>query len=168
LATNGSLPLLVVVCGLPRAGKSTYARAAAHFLRAGIVSSDAWRRAVHGREFWSDSEALVWGMVEAAVRAGFGGGHETVILDATNNTRARRQRWVSRHWETRYKVIDTSRTVCLERARGGSEGLRAAISRMAQEWEPLGSDESEYEEPEGLASKVAASVAAGSRGCEIG
>jgi predicted kinase len=168
LATNGSLPLLVCLCGLPRSGKSTLARALAPLLGAGIVSSDAWRRAVHGREFWSDSEALVWGMVEAAVRAAFGGGHETVILDATNNTRARRQRWVSRHWETRYKVIDTPRAVCLERARGGSEGLRAAIVRMAQEWEPLGPDESEYEEPEGLASLVAASVATGPAGRVVG
>jgi predicted kinase len=168
LTTNGQLPLLVCTVGLPRSGKSTWVRQAALWLRAGIVSSDAWRRAVHGREFLADSESLVWGLVETAVHAAFLGGHETVILDAANSTRARRRRWTSRHWRTRYKVLDAPKATCLERARGGSDGLRTAIVRMADEWEPLGPDEPEYEEPEGLAIKVTDAVATGPRGHALG
>src|SRR5688500_7348676 len=49
-------PELVVVCGLPRSGKTTYARTR----NEPIVSPDAIRLALHGERFNELSEPFVW------------------------------------------------------------------------------------------------------------
>ena len=82
---------LIAMVGLPRSGKSTWAKKAGH----PIVSPDAIRLALHGQRFISEAEPFVWAIAKAMVRALFLAGHSAVILDATNNTRKRRDEWKS-------------------------------------------------------------------------
>lgn len=130
---------LVAMVGLPRSGKSTWARRAGH----PIVSPDAIRLALHGQRFIAETEPFVWAIAKAMVRALFLAGHSAVILDATNNTRKRRDEWKSKDWETVFKVIDTHDSVCIDRAIAeGDSYIVDVIKRMSAEHEPLGEDES--------------------------
>ena len=76
------------------------------------------------------------------VRSLFLAGHDTVILDACNNTRMRRDEWRSDEWDTVFKVIPESHLVCYTRADAqGDAGIVPVIERMAAEHEPLSDDE---------------------------
>ena len=74
------------------------------------------------------------------VRALFLAGHTSVVVDATNTTRKRRDRWQSDEWVTRFAVFDTRKNVCLHRA-GNDEVIKPVIERMHRQWEPLGEGE---------------------------
>lgn len=129
--------ILVATVGLPLSGKSTWAKSQAW----PIVNPDAVRLAVHGERFIDRAEPFVWATVKAMVRALFLAGHKIVILDACNTTKRRRDDWISREWDTFFKVIDTSREVCEKRAeQKEDEIILLVIKRMAEQYEPLGDD----------------------------
>lgn len=87
---------LICLVGLPRSGKSTWAKSQAW----PIVNPDAVRLAIHGQRFITEAEPFVWATVRAMVKALFLAGHNIVILDATNTTRKRRDEWLSNEWVT--------------------------------------------------------------------
>jgi predicted kinase len=129
---------LIVLHGLPRSGKSTWARATGF----PIVCPDAVRLAIHGQAFIQSAEPFVWATAHAMTAALFLAGHQAVVLDATNGTRKRRRDWLSPKWRTVFHAIDTPKSMCLERALvEGNLELAAVIERMAASWEPLGPDE---------------------------
>lgn len=129
---------LICTVGLPRSGKTRWAKSAGH----PIVSPDAIHLALHGQRFIAETEPFVWAIAKAMVRALFLAGHHVVILDATNNTRKRRDEWKSKDWDTVFKVIPESAEVCLDRARAeNDESIVDVIKRMSAEHEPLGEDE---------------------------
>lgn len=133
--------LLIAMVGLPRSGKSTWARSRPF----PIVSPDAIRLAIHGQRFVAEAEAFVWATAKAMVRALFLAGHDTVILDACNNTRARRDEWRSKDWDVAFNVIPADAAECIERAeREGDLYIIPVITRMADEHEPLGEDEKQW------------------------
>ena len=71
-------------------------------------------------------------MVEALFLAG----HPKVILDATNNTRKRRDAWQSDKWRIEFQVVETSIATCLKRAQdAGDEEIIPVIERMWAERE---------------------------------
>jgi predicted kinase len=131
--------LLVVLVGLPRAGKSTWARKQGY----PVVSRDAIRLAIHGQRYVQQAEHFVTATSKAMVRALFGAGHAVVILDGCNQSRKRRDEWVRpTEWLTAYKLFDVAREVCVERAREKKDAeIVPVIERMAAEWEMLGQDE---------------------------
>jgi predicted kinase len=134
---------LVAMVGLPRSGKSTWAR------RQGfpIVNPDAIRLAIHGQAFVGLAEPFVWAVAKAMVRALFIAGHDTVILDATNTTRKRRDEWKSSDWTLAFMHIDTPAIVCHARAaRVGETAMEDVIERMSRQFEPLADDEQRYGE----------------------
>ncbi len=137
--------ILIMTVGLPRSGKSTWAATQ----NAPVVNPDSIRLAIHGQPFISSAEPYVWATAKTMVRSLFIAGHETVILDATNTTKARRDQWKSSQWERMFCVFDTDKDTCILRAHEtGStlehiEGLIGAIERMNDEYEPLDSDELE-------------------------
>jgi predicted kinase len=134
--------MLICTVGLPRSGKSTWAQQAARQLRAAIVSPDAIRLAIHGQKFLASAEPLVWATAKIMVRSAFLAGHRTVVLDATNVTRARRDEWRSKDWSTYFRFFEADRCECMCRAvREGDLALLPVIERMAAEFEPLGADE---------------------------
>lgn len=108
---------LVITVGLPRSGKTTWAKEQGY----PIVNPDAVRLALHGKRFLQDAEDMVWSMSKYMVKALFLAGHEVVIVDATNNTLKRRLVWYdlakTNGWKSYYKIITTSKEVCLARAR---------------------------------------------------
>lgn len=125
---------LVMTVGLPRSGKSTWARQQG----CPIVNPDAIRLALHGQRFVASAEPVVWAVAKLMVAALFRAGHDTVILDATNTTKARRDEWISPEWAIRYHVVPTPKDVCITRALAEYDTeLVAVIERMAAQFDLL-------------------------------
>ncbi len=131
--------VLICTVGLPRSGKSTWARGQAY----PIVNPDAIRLAMHGQRFSAQAEPFVWLHAKLMVRSLFGAGHKYVILDATNVSRKRRDEWRSEsEWGLFFKHIITDPETCLQRAIAANDGaMMDVINRMEREFEPLGADE---------------------------
>jgi predicted kinase len=137
LVTNESKVLIATV-GLPRSGKSTWARTQAY----PIVCPDEIRTALHGHRFIAEAEPFVWAICKVMVRALFGAGHQFVILDACNATRPRRDEWVSPEWALRLKHFDTDEQTCFDRAAAsGDVEICPTIARMAAKFDSPFPDE---------------------------
>lgn len=134
---------LILMMGLPYSGKSTKAAALSSALSAPIVCPDAIRVAMHGYRYSPPAEPAVWFVARMMVRALFLGGHQLVILDATNNTRKRRDDWRgSEGWSTTIVHEQAELELCLERARAADdEDIIPVIERMAEEHQPPDEDE---------------------------
>jgi predicted kinase len=137
-ASKGDEPgnILVLTVGLPRSGKSTWAKNKGY----PIVSPDAIRLALHGSAFVADAEPMVWALARYMVKALFIAGHSHVILDATNTTRQRREEWKSPRWKRRYMLFKTPKEECMRRA-GDTPDLLPVIERMANQFEDIIGDE---------------------------
>lgn len=130
--------ILLLTIGLPRSGKSTWARSQGY----PVINPDAIRLALHGQRFAAEAEPFVWASAKLMVRALFLAGHKTVILDATNTTKKRREEWLSPDWAVYYKVFATPADVCRARAEAlGDTEILPVIDRMAAAAEPLGPDD---------------------------
>ena len=128
---------LILTVGVPRSGKSTWARKQGH----PIVNPDSIRLALHGQAFIKEAEPHVWAIAKTMVNALFLAGHDTVILDATNTTRKRRDEWVG-DWEREFKVFDTPKVICMQRAMdSGRTDLLDVIGRMFDNYQPVEGDE---------------------------
>jgi predicted kinase len=130
---------LILTVGLPRSGKSTWAR------RQGVpvVNLDSIRLAWYGKAFDVKEKPSVWWIARCMVTALFLAGHKTVILDATNTTRDRRANWLSygsckldKLWELEYKLFKAPKETCIRRAeKTGKPELIPVIEKMAEELE---------------------------------
>ena len=103
---------LILTVGLPKSGKTTWAKQSIH----PVVNPDAIRLALHGQAFVKMAEPMVWAIAETMVRHHFEYGYSTVILDATNLTPERREKWRSADWGTKFVVFDTRFATCRSRA----------------------------------------------------
>jgi len=136
---------LILTVGLPRSGKSTWAKAQ----NLPVVDPDSIRLALHGQPFIGSAEPMVWAIAKIMVRALFIYGEETVIVDSVNNTQRRRNEWRSSDWELNYMQFGGPEMEedCIHRAKltckddNHFKNLSAAIRRMAEKWEPLEVDE---------------------------
>lgn len=120
--------------GLPRSGKSTWAKK--QLLP--IVNPDSIRLAIHGQRFCAKAEPFVWATAFIMTEALFNAGHNTIILDATNTNEERRKEWYQRFPEDEYDIIlqqfDTPKEVCIQRAIDtDQEDLIPVIERMASD-----------------------------------
>ncbi len=124
--------ILILTVGLPRSGKSTWARQ----YGAPIVNPDAIRLALHGQRFQVQAEPMVWAIARYMVEALFLAGHTTVILDATNVTFKRRNEWSSNNWVCRFEEFRTPAQECKQRALNSDmPDLLPVIDRMAAQTE---------------------------------
>ena len=131
---------LICTVGLPRSGKSTWARKQGH----PIVNPDSVRLAMHGQRFQALAEPFVWAVVHCMVKALFLAGHNVVILDATNTTKKRRDEWISKGWDTVFLVVGTLAHECIRRAKAeGDEVIIPVIERMYESYEALEGSEQE-------------------------
>lgn len=105
--------MLLATVGLPRSGKTTWARKQ----KWPIVCPDAIRIALHGQRYFYAAEPFVWAQAELMVRALFGAGHSIVILDATNLSAERRKQWISKEYRTTFVINPTPAEICIQRAR---------------------------------------------------
>jgi predicted kinase len=134
------LPTLILTVGLPRSGKTTWARAQGH----PIVNPDAIRLALHGQRFEPLAEPFVWAIARVMVRSLFLAGHPVVLVDATNTTRKRRDEWQDPAWRREFMTLGLAADGCIRRARdAGDEAIVPVIERMAAAFEPVGADERE-------------------------
>ncbi len=128
------LPVLVLTVGLPYSGKSTWARKQG----CPIVSPDAVRLAVHGQRYIELAEPYVWLVARHMVQALFLAGHDRVIVDATNNTKERRDWWRSSRWQLAVQNFSVDAQECMKRAaeEHGDDEIIPVIQRMAAKHEP--------------------------------
>lgn len=126
---------LIMTVGLPRSGKSFWAH---NHSQNPIVNPDSIRLSLHGQPFIKEAEGFVWATARVMVASLFRAGHDTIILDATNYTIARRTAWKSDDWTRRYQVFDTKVETCVMRARLQSmDYLVPIIKDMDAKFEPL-------------------------------
>ena len=126
-------PTLILTVGLPRSGKSTWARSTG----LPMVNPDSIRLAIHGKPYAPEHEERVWQSALLMVRSLFIAGHTKVVLDATNLLEFRRIEWYSPKWDTRLVVFKTPIDVCIQRAKDSkTEYLIPAIERMAAQMDP--------------------------------
>lgn len=134
--------LLIAMVGYPRSGKSTIVKKLATVLGCPIVRRDAIRLALHGERFIVEAEPMVKAMSVYMIRSLFLAGHDTVICDETNFSRAARDAVKSPDWDTEFYHVKTSAAVCKERAiTTGQPDLVQVIEEMSRRWDPFGADE---------------------------
>lgn len=145
-------PTLLSLLGLPRSGKSTITARLRRELGAPVVNADSIRLALHGQRYHPLAESFVFAIRECMVRSLFLAGHDIVIYDETNFSRATRDRMKSKNWESVYLVVDTPAEICKERAIAtGQPDLLPVIDAMAARYEPLDEDERSITEEYALA-----------------
>lgn len=122
---------LILTVGLPRSGKSTWARKQGF----PIVNPDSIRLALHGEAYIQEAEDFVWATTYLMANALFIAGHYTVIIDATNYRQERRQVWVDKFpdvWVD-YKEFKASKDECIARAKSSDrDDLVPIIERMSE------------------------------------
>ena len=129
---------LILTVGLPRSGKSTWARKQGD----PVVNPDSIRLALHGQAFLPEREPEVWNIAKLMVKSLFLAGHNTVILDATNTTKRRRWAWRSEDWKVKFEVFNTPLKLCIERAiLTNKPDLVNVIIKMADNFEDIEGDE---------------------------
>lgn len=136
-------PTLIAMVGLPRSGKSTTVAPLSKKLGAPIVRRDAIRLAVHGQRYASEAEPFIKALDLYMIRSLFLAGHDVVICDETNYSRAARNHMRDENWDTVFYHVPTGASVCMERAvKTAQEDLIPVIDGMVARWEDfLPSDE---------------------------
>lgn len=120
---------LILTVGLPYSGKSHWAKSQNRWP---VVNPDSIRLAATGRRYHQDFEPMVWAMAKIFVRSLFLAGHDTVIVDATNNTEERRELWVDDLWVRTFVVMDIAAATCIARAQKKDDArIIPVIERMA-------------------------------------
>jgi predicted kinase len=108
---------LGIMCGIPLSGKSTYGKTLQEqgWTR---VSIDDLRLALHGQVYKAKAEPKVWESAELMVRTLLKSGHK-VVVDTTNRTRERRNRWikVAKEFGITLEIfhVDTNFEICKKR-----------------------------------------------------
>lgn len=116
---------VILLAGLPRSGKSTWAWRS----DLPIVNRDAIRLALYNKAFIPEAEDMISVIEMLMVKSLFLAGHTKVVVDACHMTQKRRDRWNSVLWNTELVVIHTSKTECLKRCT--NPDLVIPIERMA-------------------------------------
>lgn len=133
--------VLIMTYGLPRSGKSTWARKQG----VPVVCPDAIRLAKTGQRWWDPIEHEVWATARTMVRALFLAGHSTVILDSTCGTRKQRDFFKSSSdvpWVRYVKEVNTSPSTCEKRAIDTNmPELVEVIAFMHPNWEDIQPEE---------------------------
>jgi predicted kinase len=121
---------LILTIGLPRSGKSTWAKKTGF----PIVNRDAIRLALHGQPFILEAEPMVTAIEDYMVKSLFLAGNKVVIVDATHMKRKYIERWIKEDWETKVKIFDTPKEECIQRAyRTDKSYLIPIIEKMTEE-----------------------------------
>lgn len=126
-------PILSLMCGFPRSGKSTWIKN--HSAQAVVVCLDVIRKEVFGHQFHGPAEPFVMGIAKSMVRIILRQ-KKSVIVDATNVRRSWRHEWESLAEECGARVqiifIDTPFEVCMERNRRSKRGERVPPAKLRE------------------------------------
>lgn len=109
---------IIVMCGLPGSGKSTYLSKIRHQAQTVVICPDDYREALTGRKFFAPAEEAVWSAVKVTVRVLAKNGYN-VYIDATNTSVGQRAQWIKIAQElyvlAKCIVFKTSIEECKER-----------------------------------------------------
>lgn len=140
-------PVLICLMGLPRSGKTTIVRKLMRKHHAPIVRRDDIRLALHGQRYCKAAEPFVKAISDIMIRSLFLSGHEIVICDETNFSRATRDYHKSPNWRTVFYEVLTPPEVCIQRAHATNQpDLEIVIKQMWARLQPLDKGEERYEE----------------------
>lgn len=144
--------LLIVLVGLPRSGKSTWALD--HIMP--TVSPDAIRSTLRASGTPLVPREMVDHMATFMVRSLFLAGHTRLILDDCNEKRKHRDKWYPKAkdptWEVRFVHIFTGMDICIGRA--DDPDHTQVIRQMEDDFEPLEADELIYDAYEKVPEEV--------------
>jgi len=131
---------LIVTVGLPRSGKSTWAKSTGY----PIISYDAVRLELVGHYQEHESIKMLDTIIHYAIKALFIAGHDVVIFDSISLLRSQRDNWQSR-FNCKFKEFTTDKEECKRRAiESGKEYLVDKIEYYSTIYEPLQDDELRY------------------------
>lgn len=129
---------LILMVGLPRSGKTTWAK---EYVKENpntiIVSPDTIRFALHGKRFIVEAEEFVWAIHYTMVKTLLLQGYD-VLVDATNTTEKRRKpyHYKFKNCNIMNKIITTSKEECIRRATTeGDNDIIPIIEKMAEQYE---------------------------------
>ncbi len=130
---------LYMLIGLPRSGKTTWAKQKQELSGGVIVSADAIRWSVYGQRFWELGEPLVWGLRDVLLRTLLEQGVD-IIIDETNTKEARRTPTIKIAKNYGYEVygviVSTTAEECIRRAEDEEDDkIIPVIQRMAEQYE---------------------------------
>lgn len=129
---------LILTIGLPRSGKSTWAKST----KLPIVNRDSIRLALHGQPYIQDAEEMVTAMETYMVKSLFYAGNDTIIIDATHLKKKYIEKWADFmynffkdwQWQIKYKIFRTPKYICIERAyKNSKDYLVPIIEKMDEE-----------------------------------
>ncbi len=127
---------LYVIYGLPYSGKTTYCKS----LGIPIVNPNVVRKIVHNKQFKNgNDDGLVDVFTKYMIASLFDAGHESVVLDASNLTRQRRDTFIDKRWTRQFVCINTAKEVCIQRALDDLNNIKVAgiIEELAKTTEPV-------------------------------
>lgn len=140
-------PLLIAMVGLPRSGKTTIIQGLTVEHKAPIVSRDSIRLCLHNQPYETLAEPFVKAISGVMIRSLFHAGHEVVIYDETNWSKAARAWCKDPSWDTVFYVVDTPLNVCKERAVATNQAyLLPVLDEMEARKEPLDASDARYED----------------------
>lgn len=129
---------MIVMCGLPRSGKSTWVNEY-HDGSFQVICADDIRLAL-GTQFFKPLENFVWGVHDTAIAAALERGY-SVIIDSCNTTVAslRKYQDIASKYEAEFWIywVDTPLDVCLKRNEGPGAVPQKVILRMNEQLEIL-------------------------------
>ena len=130
---------LILTVGLPRSGKSTWAKEYTKKKGYPIVNKDSVRLALYGKRFLPEAEEMIHAITKIMVKALFNAGHDTIIIDETNITRKRRNAWkLFDDIRVCFKVFDVDIKVLKQRAISTKQDdLVEVIDKMTEKFEEL-------------------------------
>lgn len=121
---------LILTIGLPRSGKSTWARESGY----PIVNRDAIRLALHGQSFIVEAEPMVTAIEDYMVKSLFLAGHNTIVVDATHLKMEYINKWKKEDIDLKFMIFHTPIDECIKRAiLTGKNYLIPIIEKMADE-----------------------------------
>lgn len=127
-----------LMVGLPRSGKSTVVKHLVQTKGWPVVNRDSIRLAVHGKEFIAKTEDFISYLEIKMVESLYLAGHNNIIIDSTNCTKAKRDRWKQFVGDGKvfYHVCDRSAGGCIRQAKSeGNERLVKTINEMAENYD---------------------------------
>jgi predicted kinase len=137
----------MLTVGLPRSGKTSWAKAMHQKYGYAVVNPDAIRMALGCYPFVASRESEVWHHVKVQVDSLFAFGHSHVILDSPCMRSVYRQQWETTGRFIRLILFDADVETCLKRAEDSNQDyLFKVIEKMAAnaEWPQAGT----YSNPE--------------------
>ncbi len=129
---------IYMLIGLPRSGKSTWAKRHQESEGTPIVSADNLRYLVYGQRFWGNGEQLMWA-IRAIILNMLLEQDIDIIIDETNTTKERRKSIIDLARNYKHDVFGIvmidSKGECIRRALSmNDETIIPVIERMAEQY----------------------------------